>query len=70
MIYGLCDKTLLDRYEVTIEEYLSFCKKIDVKIIQYRDKISPIDEVKEKLLEIGKNWDRKSKPCRIYITVK
>jgi len=59
MIYGLCDKTLLDRYEVTIEEYLSFCKKIDVKIVQYRDKVSSIDEVKEKLLEIGKNWDRK-----------
>jgi thiamine-phosphate pyrophosphorylase len=57
MIYALCDYDLLQKYNITFKKYVEKCKELDVKIIQYRDKNSSLDDVKERLLEIRKLWN-------------
>ena len=59
MIYGLLDYELIQAYDVDIEDFLSFCKKIDAKIVQYRDKNSSFEEVKQRLLYIRGIWQKK-----------
>lgn len=48
-LYVLCDYETLIKKEISIDTFIDLCKKKDVKIIQYRDKISSIDEQKTNL---------------------
>ena len=55
-LYALCDYATLQRKNLTVEDFISLVKSMNVKIIQYRDKISSVDvqikhlkKIKEKL---------------------
>lgn len=55
-LYALCDYATLQRKNLTVEDFISLVKSMNVKIIQYRDKISSDDvqikhlkQIKEKL---------------------
>ena len=49
LLYVLCDYETLLKKKISLENFVDLCKKKDVKIIQYRDKISSIDEQKTNL---------------------
>ena len=42
-LYALCDYETLQRKNLTVEDFISLVKSMNVKIIQYRDKISSND---------------------------
>ena len=56
-LYALCDRSLLDRYNLNIEDFVKAAKRFDASIIQYRDKTSTLDEKQENLLKLRSLWD-------------
>ena len=50
LLYVLCDYETLLKKKIPLENFVDLCKKKDVKIVQYRDKISSIEEQKKNLL--------------------
>jgi thiamine-phosphate pyrophosphorylase len=57
-IYALCDIGLLNRYNLSISQYLEYISKYKIVYIQYRDKINPIDIQKENLKFLKKNTSK------------
>ena len=56
-LYVLCDYETLQKKSISLEQFVSLCKKKNVKIVQYRDKISS-DEIQIKnLLFLKENLD-------------
>ena len=49
-LYVLCDYETLLKKNISLKKFVDLCKKKDVKIIQYRDKISSLQEQKTNLL--------------------
>ncbi len=49
-LYVLCDYETLLKKEISLDNFVKLCKKNDVKILQYRDKISSIQEQQTNLL--------------------
>lgn len=49
-LYILCDYETLLKKNISLEKFVNLCKKKDVKIVQYRDKISSLEEQKTNLL--------------------
>lgn len=49
-LYVLCDYETLLKKNISLEKFIELCKIKDVKIVQYRDKISSIDEQKKNLI--------------------
>ena len=49
-LYVLCDYETLLKKNISLEKFIYLCKKKDVKIVQYRDKISSLEEQKTNLL--------------------
>ena len=49
-LYVLCDYETLLKKNISLEKFVDLCKKKDVKILQYRDKISSLEEQKNNLL--------------------
>lgn len=49
-LYVLCDNETLLKKNITLEKFVVLCKEKDVKIIQYRDKVSSLEEQKSNLL--------------------
>ena len=49
-LYVLCDYETLPKKNISLKFFVDLCKKKDVKIIQYRDKISSLQEQKTNLL--------------------
>lgn len=49
-LYVLCDYETLLKKNITLEKFVVLCKEKDVKIIQYRDKVSSLEEQKSNLL--------------------
>ena len=50
LLYVLCDYETLLKKNISLEKFVDLCKKKDVKIVQYRDKISSLQEQKTNLL--------------------
>ena len=50
LLYVLCDYETLLKKKISLENFVDLCKKKDVKIVQYRDKILSIEEQKKNLL--------------------
>ena len=50
LLYVLCDYETLLKKNISLEKFVNLCKKKDVKIVQYRDKISSLKEQKTNLL--------------------
>lgn len=49
-LYVLCDNETLLKKNITLEKFVVLCKEKDVKIIQYRDKVSSLEDQKSNLL--------------------
>ncbi|WP_428024774.1 thiamine phosphate synthase [Arcobacter sp.] len=49
-LYALCDFQTLKKKDISFDKFLELCQKLDVKLIQYRDKISDLETKKENLL--------------------
>jgi len=58
MIYALLDFDLIQKYSISIEEFINKCYELDAKIIQYRDKNSNIEDIKTRLQKIRKLWNK------------
>jgi len=58
MIYALLDFDLLQKYNISIKDFIDKCYQLDVKIIQYRDKNSSFDDIKNRVIEIRKLWNK------------
>jgi thiamine-phosphate pyrophosphorylase len=48
-IYALCDYQTLQKFDISLEQYLNICIKYNTVYIQYRDKINPIDIQKQNI---------------------
>uniref|UniRef100_UPI004048878B thiamine phosphate synthase n=1 Tax=Aliarcobacter sp. TaxID=2321116 RepID=UPI004048878B len=49
-LYVLCDYETLLKKNISLQKFIELCKIKNVKIVQYRDKISSIDEQKNNLI--------------------
>lgn len=58
-LYALCDQNMLDKYNITIKEYVNIAKDNNAEIIQYRYKDGEISNVKQNLLYIRELYDGK-----------
>lgn len=56
-IYALCDWELLQSKNITLEKFINICKTLNVKIIQYRDKVNNIEFQKESLTFLKQHID-------------
>ncbi len=54
-LYVLCDYETLLKKNITFEQYLEILKKYDIKLLQYRDKISSLEIQKQNLIFLKKN---------------
>jgi len=54
-LYVLCDYETLVKKNISLEKFCELCKIKDVKLIQYRDKISSLQEQKNNLLFLKSN---------------
>ena len=57
-LYALFDFELNQKYNKSIKEFVELCKKLDARIIQYRDKINSFTIKKQNLLMIRELWDK------------
>lgn len=55
LLYALCDYETLLKKNISLESFVNLCKNIDVKLIQYRDKISSLQIQKENLIFLRKS---------------
>ncbi len=54
-IYALCDYQTLEKFGISLLDYLQILKKYNVVYIQYRDKINPIEIQKQNILFLKLN---------------
>jgi len=57
-LYALLDYDSLQKYGITIEEFIQTAKGLKAKILQYRDKNSSLKEKKERIKKIRKLWKK------------
>lgn len=56
-IYALCDYETLLKKDITLEQFVQISQKLDVKLIQYRDKVSSLETQKTNLLFLKQNLE-------------
>ncbi|NPA81246.1 MAG: thiamine phosphate synthase [Epsilonproteobacteria bacterium] len=56
-IYALFDYDTFKKKGVSFSEFLKLCKKYDAKIIQYRDKSSSLEDMRDRLSTLRSFWD-------------
>jgi thiamine-phosphate pyrophosphorylase len=56
-LYALCDRELLERFHLSLEDFVDAAKLYGAKIIQYRDKKGSVDERYENLKKLRSLWD-------------
>ena len=49
-LYVLCDYETLLKKNISLDKFVQLCKKRDVKILQYRDKVSSNEQQKQNLI--------------------
>ena len=54
-LYVLCDYETLLKKNITLEIFLEILKKYDVKLLQYRDKVSDLELQKQNLIFLKQN---------------
>jgi len=57
LLYALCDFQTILKKEILLDDFLNIIKKYDVKILQYRDKINPINIQIKNLQYLKKHLD-------------
>ena len=58
MLYALLDFDTLQKYDVSIEDFVKTAKGLKAKILQYRDKNSTLEEKRERIKLIRKIWKK------------
>lgn len=53
-LYALCDFETLQKKNLSLNDFINIAKKNSVKVVQYRDKISPLNLQKEHLILLKK----------------
>ena len=56
-LYALCDQELLDKRDISLEEFVGIAKTNNAEIIQYRNKNADIAFIKQQLILIRKIYD-------------
>lgn len=56
-LYALCDQELLDKKQLSLEEFVKIAKANNAEIIQYRNKNADIAFIKQQLIAIRKIYD-------------
>lgn len=56
-LYALCDQELLDKNNISLEEFVKIAVSHKAKVIQYRNKTSDIPFIKQQLIKIRKLYD-------------
>jgi len=56
-LYALCDQALLDKSNISLEEFVKIAKEQNAEIIQYRNKNADIQFIKHQLIKIRKIYD-------------
>ena len=56
-LYALCDQDLLDKKDLSLEDFIEIAKEQSAEIIQYRNKNADIAFIKEQLIKIRKIYD-------------
>jgi len=56
-LYALCDQTLLEGKNCSLEQFVSLCRSGHAEIIQYRNKSGDAAAVKKQLIALRKLWD-------------
>ena len=54
-VYALCDYQTLEKFDISLEQYLNICSQHNTTYIQYRDKTNSIDTQKEHILYLKSN---------------
>ena len=57
LLYVLCDYETLLKNDINLKQFVKLCKIKNVKLVQYRDKVSKINIQKENLLYLKENLD-------------
>ncbi len=53
-IYALCDFETLQKKSISLDTFVNLSKKYDVKVVQYRDKVSSLEEQQKNLIYLKK----------------
>lgn len=56
-LYALCDFETLVKKSYSLEQYINLLKKFDAKLLQYRDKVNPLEIQIENLKLLKSNFD-------------
>ncbi len=56
-LYALCDQELLDKKNISLEEFIEIAKQNGAEIIQYRNKSADIAFIKQQLIKIRKIYE-------------
>lgn len=56
-LYALCDQELLDKRNISLEEFVELAKQNSAEIIQYRNKKDDIAFIKHQLINLRKLYD-------------
>jgi thiamine-phosphate pyrophosphorylase len=56
-IYGLCDRALLDAFDLSLEQYAAHCRRESVSLIQYRNKHDDPERAASELKTLRNCWD-------------
>jgi thiamine-phosphate pyrophosphorylase len=56
-LYALCDQELLDKHNLSIEDFVKIAKKYDAEVIQYRNKTADVSFIKQQLIILRKLFD-------------
>lgn len=56
-LYALCDQELLDKRNLSLEDFVTIAKKHDAKVIQYRNKTSDVSFIKNQLILLRQLFD-------------
>ena len=56
-LYALCDQDLLDKRDLSLEDYVRIAKENNAEIIQYRSKSADLHSIKQSLIKIRSMYD-------------
>lgn len=56
-LYALCDQDVLDKNNITLEEFVAIAKENNAEILQYRNKNADKSFIKSQLIRIRKIYD-------------
>lgn len=57
LLYVLCDYETLQKKNISLKQFVELCKSANVKLIQYRDKVSSIKIQRNNLIFLKENLD-------------